>query len=838
MKWRQHTERITSTLAFLTLTAPLFATTVTPDEALLAAKAWAAVNVSFLGDAIPAGEPTPTIGKDGALLWYTVPFSGGASLVVAPDTCIEPVIAAIPHGDGALPPNHPLRILLESDLSNRLTVLKSTSFQKTSKVMYSASSPTLETPTENGETAPTIELATAVKRAEAKWTNLIADLDLKHTDGIGGSQSHSSSLVYDAGSDDNDPDSDDKAPDRVYAFIDAWRNEKMTHWHQSGANSYNEWNALYNLYTPRKYDCGCVATIGAALLQFFNITTPPNVTRTCMVDGDYVALTTMGGMYDWSILPQRWKDGISLTDNQKDLIGRVTYDMGVCLQMQYSGNGSGAMLSTLATVLRNDYGFADARYVQDVTADHYEKLIYEQVRCGYPVALSISNSSSGHAVLAVGYGEDADNTGYTRIFMGWGGFYDAWYALPNIKQFTSIDFVLTMIGTTPETVPLCGRVFSQGGEAMPSETVSCLYAPNHARSILTDDQGAWGTRVAPALPSSACKVSCRGTALSYAPVSIAPYVYGEDEWYDASKLCNALPGLLNITLKSTPVPGPAPEPSPDVCNAKLTPEDLADKPYATTKTVTLLGAAFDGCEARGIVQLKLDKVKERGGVYSSKVSGLFMGFDGKKRTIKAYKFNFLQGESVAAQLEIKGNALLSVTIGGLQFAGTLVDNDRVYHVQTIDAQSPNDWTRASAYLTLHEGVPDDIIMDFVPTIQHPEPVYAKNGKWVFDKAPTIKYAKVKPKDIGNLIESSFDASTGKGLVVDTKNNTKTNLSSLKLSYTPKNGYFKGSLKLYGLEGGKLKKYTMKANGVVVNGVGYGEAICSNPTIKADITIRE
>ena len=59
---------------------------------------------------------------------------------------------------------------------------------------------------------------------------------------------------------------------------------------------------------------------------------------------------------------------------------------------------------------------------------------------------------------------------------------------------------------------------------------------------------------------------------------------------------------------------------------------------------------------------------------------------------------------------------------------------------------------------------------------------------------------------------------------------KTNLSGLKLSYTPKTGLFKGSFKVYALEGGKLKKYTVNVTGLVVDGNGTSEAMCKKPKL--------
>ena len=63
---------------------------------------------------------------------------------------------------------------------------------------------------------------------------------------------------------------------------------------------------------------------------------------------------------------------------------------------------------------------------------------------------------------------------------------------------------------------------------------------------------------------------------------------------------------------------------------------------------------------------------------------------------------------------------------------------------------------------------------------------------------------------------------------------------MKLSYRPKKGTFKGSFKVYALEGTgkatKLKKYTVKVTGVVVNGVGHGVTTCRNPAVSWAVTV--
>jgi len=251
-------------------------------------------------------------------------------------------------------------------------------------------------------------------------------------------------------------------------------------------------------------------------------------------------------------------------------------------------------------------------------------------------------------------------------------------------------------------------------------------------------------------------------------------------------------------------------------------------PYDAPKAVVLQGAAYDGDGAVvGIVELKLGKVSKGSG----KLSGSFVGLDGKKRAIKAPKLTGIDGASpVIVALDVKGLGTMNVTIGGGQFAGSMGK----YHVQS--ANVGGNWSKSGAKVYVEAAsatLPAGTLEDLLPA---GEPVVAAGGKWKFDKAASVKWAKPKK---GAAQPEIYDEVSGKGLVVDTTKGK--NLSGLKLTYTPKKGTFKGSFNAYALEGTgsatKLKKYKLNVSGVVVNGTGYGTAVCKNPALNWAVTVR-
>ncbi len=280
---------------------------------------------------------------------------------------------------------------------------------------------------------------------------------------------------------------------------------------------------MYDRYTPNNYLVGCVAVSGAAVLEHFQVPQGPTagVVKTVGIGSDLNNITetseytTKGGAYDWSSLGE-WTKGKTLDEEQKDLLGRVACDIGLCTGMAYTPSASGTMAGALAPAFVNDYGFAHAEYWYTVanypnynkkieeydgssrklTGNFYEPYIYTQLRCGIPVPLGILTSSGGgHAVLAVGYGEESD-TSYTRIFMGWGGAGDAWYALPNIENYTAIDEVITLMAYEgDEVVALTGEVCDASGISVKDYPVTINGATGTVRHLLTGDLGEYATRM-------------------------------------------------------------------------------------------------------------------------------------------------------------------------------------------------------------------------------------------------------------------------------------------------------------------------------------------------------
>ena len=425
---------------------------VTPAMAMAAADVWAARNAQF----DTGNNATNVITEYDAnvtniVLWHQVSMAGGGCLIIAPVTEIEPVVMALDNDPGKLPAAHPLRGILTLDMRRRLRFLK----------LYAEDAPSgggsrLRLAAGAADAEPENVVAVRQEWAaqqQSKWNRLrVPRTSGKSRLGVGVKEGVAN---------------DDDMPAKV-VVKGFEQNGPFTHWNQSGG--------IYNLYTPANSVCGCVATAMAAMMQFFRVGETEDTkveagqaNSACTYNGGPVpgGATTMGGVYDWSKFDSctSRKDYNGLSQEQREILGKVAYDAGVAVGMQWTKEASGAMEADIATAFTKYFKFHEVRCVRNPSQDQYAKLIYAQCRANAPVGLGIEK----HSVVAVGYGIDDEGVERVRVFLGWGGAGDGWYALPYIDTKSTeggsnylseiVDCVITMIGYQDDNVvPVCGRL--------------------------------------------------------------------------------------------------------------------------------------------------------------------------------------------------------------------------------------------------------------------------------------------------------------------------------------------------------------------------------------------
>ena len=517
---------------------------VTPDMAVTVASAWSTRNAAFGVSAADVGTAEHFADTNGVTLWYQVQM-GTSCLIVSPVTELEPVIAVLENvkAKEGLPAGHPMLTMLTRDMTDRLKKLG----------LYRPPAPAggatlMSAAPVSGAAPEDPEFAAAwAQEGEARWSRLLPKRGARLMAAI---------------------DEGITEIDVQIGIVDGFeKGGRFTHWNQEAGGGGN----CYNYHTPCHAVCGCTATSMGALMQFFAVTgcvadatcpdglvreTQDHIKGATYTDAGNVTtgFTTLGGDYDWSLFSDN-KDRASynsLTDAQRELLGRVAYDAGVAIATAWTSGESSAYVLDVAAALREVFGFKDARAVFNPTEAQYAKLIYHQCWAGAPVQLGISGSG-GHSVLAVGYGTDDGGIPRVRVFTGWGGAGDGWYALPYITtasvpgggshNFDVIQQVVTMIGYEDDKVlPVCGRIIP-----LLDTTVKC-----GDDIIEANENGYFGLRISASTPEgevvpitvTAGDAEKSGSVVVGKPVTTSDANY----LYNAADLCAWIPDDVLITL--------------------------------------------------------------------------------------------------------------------------------------------------------------------------------------------------------------------------------------------------------------------------------------------------
>lgn len=519
------------------MTLGVQASSVSSNDVISAVSAWSSVNGSTFAR---RGEPTSAkavYADDGAtVLYWIVQMRDGSAVIASPDSDLDLVVAVIENFSGEFPEGHPLPSILKADMSKRLSVIGGLRQVATFSGSRSASVASASV------TSVPDDVEASVAAANAQWAKY----------GVGGSGGiRTLALTLEDG---------DESP-YVRRIVDGFESGgRYTHWNQGLVNG----NYCYNKYTPKNAVCGCVATAGSAILQFFNCT---NDVGTVSGDPKYngKAVTsqysnTRPGVIDWSILPKSYggsKEGSdTLDDAGIDLLGRVAFNFGVLVDMDWDTDGpgteSGAQLSNLVDAFKA-YGFKTARHVifnVEKDADNenqFTKTVYAQNWCGAPVALGIIGSKGGHAVIACGYARDPDGDQFCRVFMGWAGSADAWYKFPTVESFSLVTDAITMIGCQDDAVvPVYGSANIPGVDLeVPGYVTNgvAVAAPVNAN-------GFFGVRIPPSTTDLRIGYAPRA---KYAPIDPFDSDVLANESSERDALDAAIPNEIELSVLNTDV---------------------------------------------------------------------------------------------------------------------------------------------------------------------------------------------------------------------------------------------------------------------------------------------
>ena len=398
----------------------------------------------------------------GDAVYYIVYLEPSGFAIVSADDSIEPIVGFA--DDGTFDPSteNPLWTLVHNDLNSRFEVTQNTT-----------------DPSATLENSPQAALRQKSNKARDKWTHFINLADTK-----GGPRLMGQSCISDI---------------RVAPFI-------QSKWGQTFICSDN----CFNYYIPNHYPCGCMATVIAQLMRYYEYPTDGigELEFTVMVDGIEETYTTLGGdgaggPYNWNLMPlQPQLHCNTITDAQRQAIGALCYDAGLAMNMEYYPEGSGAIMPDTMFALLDTFMYSNVvlgyNSGNDI-GDGLIKMINPNLDAKAPVVLGImedENSYTGHAVLCDGYGYNY-STLYHHLNMGWQGIDDAWYNLPVInvdKEFNAITSCLYNIYTSGSGEIISGRVFDSEDNPVPNAVVFARSGTQSTYESLTDYKGIYAIK--------------------------------------------------------------------------------------------------------------------------------------------------------------------------------------------------------------------------------------------------------------------------------------------------------------------------------------------------------
>ena len=182
---------------------------------------------------------------------------------------------------------------------------------------------------------------------------------------------------------------------------------------------------------------GCVATAMAQVVNYFQWP------LTCVREA--VGYTFNGGEkkdipIEMESLPARKFNWFGMTDD--DIAWLMRY-CGQSVMMNYGSDESAAYGANIPGALISVFNFSkgvDLVKREEFTDDEWEQVLYKEIELGRPVIYSGFQGETGHTFVLHGYKYE-EGEGRFFINWGWGGRFDGYFALTNLKpDKNSSDF--------------------------------------------------------------------------------------------------------------------------------------------------------------------------------------------------------------------------------------------------------------------------------------------------------------------------------------------------------------------------------------------------------------
>ena len=240
----------------------------------------------------------------------------------------------------------------------------------------------------------------------------------------------------------------------------SWGPFVQTLWGQ--VNCYDQNNNLINVtnyYTPNHYAAGCVAIAMSLVMHYYEW---PRVGT-----GSYTYSDTYGSSkgtysadfsqtyYQWDQMLNRYKYRRS-TDEERQAVGRLVFDVAVALSTDFEHNGSTSNVNRIPAAGNRFFRYSATE--RKPSSKVFWQLMDTNMVYGIPVVLAVkSGNGAGHAVVCDGLKIDDNGDYYYHLNMGWWGTSNGWYRIRgqwNAGGYTSItDGVFYLLPIPQLVVP-------------------------------------------------------------------------------------------------------------------------------------------------------------------------------------------------------------------------------------------------------------------------------------------------------------------------------------------------------------------------------------------------
>ena len=512
--------------------AGVHAAEVTPEQAQTAAGNWVRLSprrMDSLFRSAKVKEAETAFDESGRAVFHVVNLDGGGFVVTSGDTRLSPIVAFSSTGSCGADANSPLASILRRRLSKAVSSLKS----EGSGRLYASSGAT-------GQGSASAPAPGKYSEATAEWNVLL---------GVGNASVAEGGvrLYGDAGGSARTTLSDV----RVGPLLKTkwWQGSTYRTWQEEdGAYiyTYSEPVATFNYYTPNNFVCGCVATAGAQVMYYWKAPSGSiaQFSNTCYVNSVATVKTSIAGTFDWNNMFATWTDEDNPpSETVRKAVGKLSYNVGVAVGMDWTGGGSSASLEELVNQLKSRFGYKSGTMIwydiealnktdanprpSDFTARvaDFKNALYASLDGKMPVFMAINGEDENggvlaHAVVADGYGYDSGML-YTHVNFGYNnpdfGDENVWYRMPDdplenyydyakwgddyIDAECYYEFEGLGINVHPTTTGdvISGRVLNASGSPVPSATVTLYNSSGNAvRTANADAKGIYSVRISSA----------------------------------------------------------------------------------------------------------------------------------------------------------------------------------------------------------------------------------------------------------------------------------------------------------------------------------------------------